>query len=234
MAIVNSTNASGQTSDAALQYSLSRPENRQLQLVAFEHFNISDVNITAQIEKAKAANPDVIVTYAGGPGFITFLRGLRDAGVSVPVFTNASNLDPTYTKHYAAFSPPTLYASSTSFAYYQQAGAPRGATRNAVTAFIDAYKASGEQLTQASSFVWDPLWIMVSGLRKLGTAATAAQVRDYILGLQSFGDVNGTYDFRIGDQHGLTDQSMAVVRWDPKADSVAPASKPGGIPVDGL
>jgi branched-chain amino acid transport system substrate-binding protein len=234
IAILNSTNASGQSSDAALKYSISRAENRQLQLVAFEHFNIADVSVTAQSEKVKAANPDVVITYAGGPGFITLLRGLRDAGVTVPIMTNASNLDPTYTRQYAALNPPRLYASSTSFAYYEKVGAPRGASRNAVNAFTDAYKVAGETLTQASSFVWDPLWIMVSGLRKLGTSATAMQLRDYILRLQGFGGVNGTYDFRTDDQHGLTDQSMAVVQWDPKTDNVVPASKPGGIPIEGL
>jgi branched-chain amino acid transport system substrate-binding protein len=234
IAILNSTNASGQSSDAALKYSISRAENRQLQLVAFEHFNIADVSVTAQSEKVKAANPDVVITYAGGPGFITLLRGLRDAGVTVPIMTNASNLDPTYTRQYAALNPPRLYASSTSFAYYEKVGAPRGASRNAVNAFTDAYKVAGETLTQASSFVWDPLWIMVSGLRKLGTSATAIQLREYILQLRSFGGVNGTYDFRTDDQHGLTDQSMAVVQWDPKTDNVVPASKPGGIPIEGL
>jgi branched-chain amino acid transport system substrate-binding protein len=234
IAILNPTNASGQITDAALQSNMSRPENRQLTLVALEHFNSTDVSISAQIEKVKATNPDVIVTYAAGPAFITFLRGLRDAGVVVPVVTNSSNLDPTYTKQYAQLSPPRLYASSTSFAYFQQVGAPRGGSQTAVNAFVDAYKANGVPVTQASSFAWDPLWIIVSGLRKLGTSATATQLRDYIAGLQGFNGVNGTYDFRTGDQHGLTDQSMAVVQWDAKTDNAVPASKPGGAPIEGL
>jgi branched-chain amino acid transport system substrate-binding protein len=229
---INPTNASGQSADVTLQNTMSRPENRSLELVDVEHFNMSDVSISAQIEKTKASNPDVIVTYASGTGFTTLLRALRDAGISVPVLTAISNLDPASTKQYASLSAPTLYAASTAFAYYRQVGAPRGPSQNAVNAFIDAYKASGEPLTQASSFVWDPLWIMVSGLRKFGTSATASQLRDYILTLQNFGGVNGIYDFRSGDQHGLTDQSMAIVRWDPKTDNVVPVSKPGGVPIE--
>ena len=232
IAIVNPTNASGQAADVTLQSVMSRPENHTLQLVAFEHFNMSDVSIAAQIEKVKASNPDAIVTYASGTGFIAFLRALRDAGVSVPVLTAINNLDPTFTKQYVSLNPSPLYAASTAFAYYHQAGTPRGPLQAVATAFTDAYKASGEPITQASTFVWDPLWILVSGLRKVGTSATAAQLREYMLTLQNFSGVNGIYDFRTGDQHGLTEQSMAIVRWDPKADNVLAVSKPGGIPID--
>ena len=51
----------------------------------------------------------------------------------------------------------------------------------------------------------------------LGTNATATQVRDYIANLHDFVGMNGIYDFRIGDQHGVTSASLVVTRWDAAA-----------------
>jgi hypothetical protein len=43
--------------------------------------------------------------------------------------------------------------------------------------------------------------------------------------------VNGLYDFRSGDQHGLTDSSVVLVRWDQQKKVMVAASRPGGLPL---
>jgi branched-chain amino acid transport system substrate-binding protein len=83
----------------------------------------------------------------------------------------------------------------------------------------------------AVASAWDPTLIIVSGLRQLGPNATATQLRDYILKLHDFAGLNGMYDFRRGDQHGLDPLSSPLVRWDKTAGAFVLISKPGGMPL---
>jgi len=50
-----------------------------------------------------------------------------------------------------------------------------------------------------------------------GPNASAQQIHAWIEGLHDFPGALGSYDFRSGDQHGLGDASLYVVRYDPAA-----------------
>lgn len=75
---------------------------------------------------------------------------------------------------------------------------------------------------------WDPAMLVVTALRKLGTGATAAQLRDYLDNVRGFVGVNGPYDFRAMPQRGLSENSLLIVRWDPARNEAVAVSKCGG------
>jgi branched-chain amino acid transport system substrate-binding protein len=228
IATINPTDAGGQATDKILGDLAQAPENRDLTIVTVEHFAPGDLSVAAQIERIRAAKPDVLITYASGPGFGTILRNLYDSGAAIPVMTSAANLDPVQLNQYKAFLPKSMVFNA--LLYYGRDTLPRGLQRQTIDDFINAFKGGNERLTPGSGFAWDPAWIIVSAIRKLGPSATPAQLRDYLAGLHGFVGVNGTYDFRIGDQHGLTDNAVIFVRWDPVAGDFVPVAKPGGIP----
>ena len=62
------------------------------------------------------------------------------------------------------------------------------------------------------------------------TTATASQIRDYIVSLHDFAGVNGVYDYRRGDQHGLGIDSVILVKWNAATGDVVAVSQPGGRP----
>ena len=75
---------------------------------------------------------------------------------------------------------------------------------------------------------WDPSLLVVSALRKLGSGATAPQLRDYLDNLRGWVGVNGPYDFRAMPQRGLSENSLLIVRWDPARNAAVAVSKFGG------
>ena len=85
--------------------------------------------------------------------------------------------------------------------------------RNAYAAFVAAFKAPASCRRRSVRTRGIPPNIVVSAFKQLGPDATAAQIRDYITTLHGFGGVNGSYDFRSGDQHGLGTDSVVVVKW---------------------
>ncbi|MBV8490810.1 MAG: ABC transporter substrate-binding protein, partial [Candidatus Eremiobacteraeota bacterium] len=227
--LISLTDATGIASERTLQPVLARPENRDLTLVASEHFTPGDISLAAQVARVKAAQPDVILCYAGGTGFGTVLHNLSEASVHLPLITSSANISPTQLKQYANDLPPALYFNGS---VYQSPPAlwPAPLRRN-ITDMLAAFKEAGAEVNSSSGIAWDPALILVSALRKLGPNATSDQLRDYLLGLHGFAGVTGTYDFRIGDQHGLTDANVLVVKWDPVHVTFPPVSRPGGYPI---
>jgi hypothetical protein len=100
-----------------------------------------------------------------------------------------------------------------------------------VRQFVDAFKAIGIHADVAQAIGWDPPIILLGAYKKLGLAATPAQLRDFLAGLHGFSGANGTYDFRDGSQRGLTEKNGIMVRWDAGRDTWVAISKFGGAPV---
>jgi len=80
---------------------------------------------------------------------------------------------------------------------------------------------------------WDAGLIVLDAFTHLGPAPSAAQMRDYILGLTEFAGVDGMYDFHAHPASGLQPGSAAVVTWNPKDESWVWLSQPGGVPLEG-
>ena len=225
--ILTATDASGQAGSKGLNDAV--PAYKALQIVDEEKFAPTALTVNAEIAKIMQGKPNVIFIFATGPAFATALRGLKDAGVELPVFTSSANINKDQLAQYTAFLPKDLYFDGFPF----QVGVPMGSAgqRNAYAAFVAAFKSAGIAPTTLSAYAWDPMSIVLSAFKQAGPDATATQIRDYIANLHDFGGVNGSYDFRPGDQHGLGPDSVVLVKWSPAAGAVTAASQTGGKPL---
>lgn len=229
LALITSTDTTGQDLDRQIDTVLALPENKGVQLVAHEHFNTSDLSVAAQMAHIKSANPQVVITWSTGTPFGTLLHGLIDAGIETPVSSTDGNQTFAQMKAYGSFLPKQLYFPAT-LAITPSADAP-SAIRKAQDVYFGAFREIGVRPDLAHNLVWDPAMILVDALRHLGTSATAQQLRDYILKLHGWIGVNGVYNFTTGDQRGLTQSSAAIDLWDPAKDNWIQVSRPGGAPL---
>jgi ABC-type branched-subunit amino acid transport system substrate-binding protein len=67
--------------------------------------NISGFSITAQVEKMKAAHPNVVLAWLTGMPSGTALHGMHDGGLDVPVLLNAGTSSQNRSKATAASCP---------------------------------------------------------------------------------------------------------------------------------
>jgi branched-chain amino acid transport system substrate-binding protein len=109
IALISSTDASGQDGENVVRANLALPENKSLTLVANEHFGIADVSVGAQLARIKAADPQAIIAWTTGTPTGTVLRGLHDAGIDLPVLLNAGNIVRAQLRSYASFAPTQLF-----------------------------------------------------------------------------------------------------------------------------
>lgn len=230
LAVISSIDATGQAADEATRSVFALPENRSVQVATWEHFNTSDVEISAQVAHIRASRPQAILVWVSGAAFGTVLRSLHDAGIDLPVLTSGANVNAAQLTQYAAFLPSEMPLPG--FPYLVPNAIRGTPLQRPVDALLGAYAAAGAKISPSGpGYVWDAADIVVNGLRKLGPDASAERLRDYILALRKYPGIDGVYDFLSGDQHGLTGENVLVVRFDPSTQGWIPASRLGGVPL---
>ena len=226
VAILNSTDASGQAVDTALAQALALPENHTLTVVAHEHFAPNDVSVGAQIALIKAAGPQALISWAVGTPFGTVLRGVTDGGLEVPVLTGAGNQTADQMKQYAHILPKQIYFESL---LDMSAGGdvPTNVAKTQAV-YFKAFKAAGVQTDGGYGGIWDMAMLYVDAYKHYNGNPTADQVHDYIEAQRSWVGVNGIYDYSKFPQRGVGQDADMIATWNTATQSFTAASKPAG------
>jgi branched-chain amino acid transport system substrate-binding protein len=227
IAMIVTTDATGQDGERGFDAAIAQPENKDIIVVAREHFANSDQTVAAQMSRIKAAGAQALFTWGTGTPIGTVYRAIQDLGLEIPVSISAPNVVNAQMKQYANILPKNLVSAG--MAFMVPNSLPRGALRSAVNDFSASLRdVLGEQPDVGYAIAWDPALILLNAYRKLGFNATAQQIRDYILSLSSWAGANGTYDFRTGTNRGMGPGSAIMVQWDAQKGTWFGVSKFGG------
>lgn len=228
LAVITTTDASGQDFDATLDRELAKPEHRGETIVSRDHYNIADLSVSAQVAHIKASGAEAMFGWSAGTAFATLLHADLDAGVDLPLFTSAANLVTAQMRSLSSIAPANVYIPGT--AAYAPDMLRAGPQKRAVQELIDAMRARNLPVDQTTLNGWDEPMIILDALRKFGTNVTAEQLRAYVAAFKGPG-VLGIYDFPAFPQRGLDASSVLVVRWDKGRQAWTGASGFGGTPV---
>jgi branched-chain amino acid transport system substrate-binding protein len=230
VAYIASIDAGGQEAERAILAAAHLPENKDIQIVAAEHFNPIDVTTTAQMTAIKAAKPDVLVAWATGTPAGTMFRSARDTGLDIPTVTSTGNLSANFFKQYGTMLPANLYFAAVP---YYAGNDNNPATKSAVALMTSSLATVGAKPDMIEISAWDPALLVVDAIRKLGPDVTAAKLRTYMNNLRGWVGVNGPYDFHTNPQRGIGVGNIIMVRWDAQAGTGVVVSKFGGSPLPG-
>lgn len=231
LASLQTTDASGQDGDEGVKAVLARPENKSMQLVDEEHFNPTDISVTAQIERIKQSGAQALIAWTTGAPVATVFKGMIQSGLDVPVAVTSGNQTIEAMTQYKDFLPRQLLLPSS--LWPPHAGTytldPRAEAAQAV--MYAAYAARDAKPDGMSATSWDAALIVIEGLRTIGPDGTARQLRDYIANLTNFAGINGMYDFKKYPERGLGEAAAIMTRYDPSRSAFLWLSKPGGEPL---
>lgn len=232
IAIMTSTDATGQDADRGFSELLALPENKDFKVVERAHFDTKDVSVSAQIERVKAAHPQAFIAWSTGSPVATIFRGIVQAGLDVPVGTTGGNMTHAEMTQFADFLPKELYLPSSEWAIN---GDPRVKIDPRVAAkqndLYAAYKEAGLKPDEGSVLGWDPANIVVDALRALPEGVTAAQLHSYLVSLKDQPGVGGVYNFEKTPQRGLSLENVVVTRWDAKSGNWVVVTQGGGAAI---
>lgn len=233
LALMFSTDASGQDAEKGIKSVLDLLENKAMSIVQIAHFATTDVNVSAQLENVKAANPQAFIAWSTGAPIATIFRGMIQAGLDLPTATTDGNMTRAQMAQYESFLPRQIYFPAAEWVVANDPKFPmEAAVAEKQKAFYGAFKEAGLTPDIASELAWDPAMILVDALKKLGPNAGAPQIRDYLAGLKAYAGINGIYDFDREPQRGLAVANAVVTRWNRDAKTWQVVSKATGIPLE--
>ena len=226
LAVLATNDASGQDAEQGLDAAIALPENKGIfTVVDREHFNPTDIGVSAQLSRIKASGAQVALLYASGTPFSTVMLGTNQVGLDLPILTTSSNLNYAQLDTYRATMTPKLYMIVPPWAAATQLKA-RVAQR-----YLQVFDGIHVRPGVGNALPWDSSQQLLDGLRLLGLDATGPQLRAYLADLHGWTGINGTYDFRRYPQRGIGVDSLYLVHWDPKQSQFNLVSKGGGAPL---
>jgi branched-chain amino acid transport system substrate-binding protein len=230
IALMFSSDATGQDAENGTKAALASPENKDMQIATTVHFNITDVSVSAQLETVKAADPQALIAWSTGTPIGTIFQAIVQAGLDVPVVTTAGNMTYAQMKQYASFLPKELLIGAPQWVVKDDSSLPAGIAA-AHKLYFGAFAKAGVRPDQSNDLPWDATMAVVAALRKYGPGATATQVRDFIAGQTHLAGIDGFYDFIKVPQRGLDIGDGVMTRWSKSDDTWIPVSRAGGAPL---
>ena len=232
IATLMTTDASGQDGDRSVAEVLQYPENKgKVDLLMQEHFNPADVSVAAQMARIKGSGAQAIIAWTTGAPAATVFRSMAQQGIDLPVAPTSGNQTFAAMKQWQAFLPNQLILASALYPAHPPSVKLDPAIDSAQQTMNAALAKRGLKADNMVATTWDAGLIVAAALRKLGSGATAAQVRQYIEGLTDFAGVDGPYNFKKYPQRGLGPEASTVTTYDAKTDSWVWLSQPGGEPL---
>jgi branched-chain amino acid transport system substrate-binding protein len=229
LALITSTDASGQDAYKNFKSLIGSEGHTDVELVAEAQLNPTDVSASAQVQRLKGANPDVLIAWSTGGPIGTIFKAIHDAGIELPVATTNGNQTYAQMAQYTAFLPKELYIPAADFLKSDKPAKADEASA-AKAAFYKAFEGTDIKPDGPSTYAWDPALLVVDALRKLKPDASAEDVRAYLSGLKGFAGINGYYDFKAVPNRGLDESNVVVTRWDATKQTWVVVSDPLGIP----
>jgi branched-chain amino acid transport system substrate-binding protein len=232
LAVLDTTDASGQDGDRAIDTVLNYPENKGVMTkVAQEHFNPPDISVAAQIEQIKGSGAQAMIAWVTGAPAATVFKGMIQAGLDIPVAPTSGNQTFASMAQWENFLPKQLILASALYPEHDgilQLDPAMEKAQHEMYAILKERNLKADNMVATS---WDAGLIVVAGLRKLGPNASAAQLKDFISNLTGFDGVDGVYDFKKYPQRGLGPEASTVTSYDAKTKAWVWLSKPGGEPL---
>lgn len=228
IAVLNGTDATGQEADELLTGFIKAPEYTAagVSFVAYEHYNLSDISVAAQLSRIKAAGAQAMIAFTTGTAVATVLHGMQDVGLDIPIVTSPGNMSYAQLDGYKSFAPKELLFAGSPMFVPDQVADP--GVRRAVSQFAEALKSQNTRPDLLNVVAWDPMNLLLAALNKVGPDASAVQLKATFASISNVPGVLGRYDFPATPQRGISNSWVIVERWDAEKSAFVAVSKPGG------
>ncbi len=179
-----------------------------LTAVAIEKYNIKDVDMTAQLLKAKQAGAEVVITYGIGPELAQIANGMEKLGWKVPMLGSwtlsmGNFIDNAGKNGDGARMPQT---------FIQEGNTPK--RKAFIDAYVKTYKPANDRISSPVSAAqgYDSVYILAAAIKQAGSTE-GPKVRAALEGLKEKVDgVVATYDKPFThDDHEAIKAGMPVM-----------------------
>ena len=206
IAIITVSNGFGQSGRAVLQEIVP---SQGFELVADEVYGSKDTDMTPQLTKIKALNPDAIICWGTNPGPAVITRNRAQLGITAPL----------YQSHGVASKKFIELAGDASNGIMLPAGrlivADYISDDNPQKSLLISYRKDYEGKTGSSvstfgGHAWDALMLVVTAI-EMGKSADSQSIRDNLEKITGFVGTGGIFNFSATEHNGLNKDAFEMV-----------------------
>ncbi len=186
-----------------------------LTIVADESFNPKDTDVTSQLSKIAAVNPQAIVCWTIGPAGAIVSKNAKQLNIKTPLFQCHGLPDPKYVELAGTAAEGNMMPSTKLMAWDQlpDDDPQKKVIKDFVHLYNDVYNYNKEfPINTHSGYAWDAIYIVANAMKKAGT--DPEKLRDAIEQTKDYVGVSGIYNLTSEDHNGLGTDSMIMVRVD--------------------
>lgn len=195
---------------AGLQRRIAEAEapKHGLTIVGIEQYKADDADLSAQINKLRAAGAEAILKMGAGPTTVTAAKNVKQLGLQIPLLTSIEDLavfrqaaDALGEQLFFVANPPQIYEAL-------PGGTP---TKQAIDDLLKVWQAKYRDRDPTwGGRGWDAVNLTVAALKKAG-AADGAALRDALDTIDGFPGTSGIYRFEAQNHFGISKENPIVL-----------------------
>jgi branched-chain amino acid transport system substrate-binding protein len=184
-----------------------------LKIISSESFQATDSDMTAQLVKIKAANPEAIICWTIGKAGSIVAKNVKQLAIKAPLYQCHGLPDPIYIKLAGDASEGNIMPSTKLMVAGQlpDSDPQKKVIQEFVHLYKDVYKYDTQfPINTHSGYAWDAIYIVANAMKKAGT--DNEKLRDAIEATKGYVGISGTYNLTAEDHNGLGTDSMVMVQ----------------------
>lgn len=179
-----------------------------LAVAANEKFGQKDVDMTAQLTRVKAANPQAVVIWSIPPSASIATKNYVDLGMTMPLLQSHGVGNKAFIQLAGPASNGVVFPAGKLLVAEQL---PDGDVQKPVLlAYARDFEAKYGPRNTFGGHAWDAVQLVAKALERAGT--DRAGVRSAIEGTRNFVGVTGVFDFSASDHNGLDRRAVTMIQ----------------------
>jgi branched-chain amino acid transport system substrate-binding protein len=179
-----------------------------LTIVANEKFGQKDVDMTAQLTRVKAANPQAVVIWSIPPSASVATKNYADLGMKMPLFQSHGVGNKAFIQLAGPASNGVIFPAGKLLVAEQLPDAD--AQKAVLLAYAQEFEAKYGPRNTFGGHAWDAVQVVTKALEKAGN--DRAGVRTAIEGTRNFVGITGVFDFSPTDHNGLDRRAATMIQ----------------------
>jgi branched-chain amino acid transport system substrate-binding protein len=206
VAFINDSNAFG--TSGRDQMRLQAPK-AGIKIVAEESFDSKDTDMTTQLTRIKAANPQAIVCWGTNPGPAIVARNKKALGIKVPLLMSHGISNRKFIELAGNAAEGVIFPSGKIIV--ASSIPDNDPQKKQLLAYAAQFKSVyGREADHFGGHAWDAIQLVLGAMKKVGDNPT--KIRSVIENTKGFVGIGGVFNFSPKDHNGLSKDAFVMVQ----------------------
>lgn len=204
-AFINDSNAFGASGREQME---KQSVAAGIKLVAKEVFDSKDTDMTAQLTRIKAKNPQAVVCWGTNPGPAIVARNMKQLNMNIPLVMSHGIANRKFIELAGDAANGVIFPAGRLIVVdsIPDTDPQKETLLNYSAQFKKAY---GRDADTFGGHAWDAAYLVVNAIKKVGD--DPALIRDELENTKGFVGISGVFNFSDKDHNGLTKDAFVMV-----------------------